>query len=260
MSILDASRYSEAWFINTATVIGQRFVHAVCGPHEYVDDAAKSRCPYYKDVALAHKVLGIWGRRLVLGLSDELVQAYRERAGRGETSDEELQGLRDSVESNPAAQHLAKEELDILIGPEVPTALFKKYDEEIVKYFLFVFWRDIARYADVPRVVALVQELQKDQEREKAVVVAALARGRLKLELKYQQYLNYLQQSRAWGVKYCKQIFKRNVVSQSRAFGVHSIDNPSHWGQPAVDETVFQDVEDVPNWIPESLAPRNPTI
>ncbi|KAG0277195.1 hypothetical protein BGZ95_006331 [Linnemannia exigua] len=255
MISLDASRYSEAWFINTATAIGQRFIHTICGPHEYVDAGAKTRCPYYKDEALGYKAISIWGRRIVLGLSDELAQTYRERVARGETSDEELQDLRDYVESTPEAQQLAKEEMDYLIGPDVPAALFKKYDTEIVKYFLEVFWRDIARYADVPRVVALVQELQKDQQREQAAAITAAAYGPPTPELEFQQYLNYLRESRACGVKYCKQIIKRNVVTESRAFGIHSIDDPHRWGQSMVDENVFQGLGDVPNWIPESLVP-----
>ncbi|KAF9127110.1 hypothetical protein BGW39_006094 [Mortierella sp. 14UC] len=207
---LDASRYSESWFINTVSAIGQRFLQSVCGPHEYVDAAVKARCPYYKDLAGAHKAVGIWASG-------------------------------DYVNRTPSAQRLAKQELGTLIGPE--------YDEKITMYFLEVFWRDTPRYVDMPRIVTLVQELQKDQEREQA----AAAKGRRKPELKYQQYLDYLQQSRACGVKYCKQILKRNVLSESRAFGIHSIDNPSRWGQPAVDETVFQGVEDVPNWIPDSF-------
>ncbi|KAK3817972.1 MAG: hypothetical protein J3R72DRAFT_460549 [Linnemannia gamsii] len=248
---LDASRYSEAWFINTATAIGQRFVHSVCGPHEYVDAGAKLRCPYYKDDVLAYKAINIWGRRFVLGLSDELAQTYRERAAQGKTSDDDLQDLRDYVENNPEAQQLAKEEMDYLIGPDIPTALFKKYDTEIVKFFLEVFWRDNARYADVPRVVALVKELQKDQEREQAAAVQGLREP----ELKYQQYLNYLREGRACGVKYCKQILERNVVTESRTFGIHSIDDPDRWGQSMVDESEFQGLDGGPNWIPEALVP-----
>ncbi|KAF9129665.1 hypothetical protein BGW39_003958 [Mortierella sp. 14UC] len=253
---LDASRYSESWFINTVTAIGQRFLQSVCGPHAYVDAATKTRCPYYKDEALAHKALGIWGTDIVLGLSDELARSYKTKAAQKKLTYEALEEFRKYVKRTPSAQRLAKQELDILIGPVYPAALVGKYDEGIMDYFLEVFWRDAPRYADVPRVVALVQELQKDQEREQAT---AAKEGR-KPEPQYQQYLNYLQQSRACGVKYCKQILKRNVISESRAFGVHSIDDLGRWGQPAADETVFQGLEDVPNWIPESLISGNPTI
>ncbi|KAG0277197.1 hypothetical protein BGZ95_006333 [Linnemannia exigua] len=55
----DASKYSEPWFINTVTALGQQFLSAVCGPYGYADEDAKARYPYYKDLAGAHKGLGI---------------------------------------------------------------------------------------------------------------------------------------------------------------------------------------------------------
>ncbi|KAG0372109.1 hypothetical protein BGX24_000734, partial [Mortierella sp. AD032] len=164
--------------------------------------------------------------------------------------------FRNYVNRTPSAQRLAKEELDILIGPEYPATVVEKYYAETIWSFLDIFWRDAPRYADAPRIVALVQELQKDQEREQAAAVTAAARGRRKPELKFQQYLDYVRDSRACGVKYCKQILQRNVVSASRAFGIHSIDDPAQWGLPAVDETVFQGLDGGPNWISESLVPR----
>ncbi|KAF9908331.1 hypothetical protein EC991_009883 [Linnemannia zychae] len=253
---LDASRYSENWFINTVTALGQRFIQSVCGPHAYVDAATKARCPYYRDEALAHKALGIWGADIVLGLSDELAQSYKAKAAQQNLTGEAIHEFRDYVNCTPSAQRLAKQELELLLGPEYPAALVAKYDADIMDYFIEVFWRDSPRYADVPRVVALVQELQKDQEKEQA----AAALGQQRPELQYQQYLNYLRQSRACGVKYCKRIIKRNVISELRAFGVHSIDDLGRWGQSAVNETIFQGLEDVPNWIPEALVPNNLSI
>ncbi|KAK3817969.1 MAG: hypothetical protein J3R72DRAFT_460538 [Linnemannia gamsii] len=253
---LDASRYSESWFINTVSAIGQRFLQSVCGPHGYVDAATKSRCPYYKDTDLANFVLSIWGTRIVLGLSDELARSYKEMVAKGELDEQAVQKFRDYVKRTPSAQRLAEAELDILIGPEYPKALIEKYDDDITTFFLEVFWRDVPRYADAPRIVALVQELQKDQEREQAAAATAAVQGRRKPELKFQQYLNYLRESRACGVKYCKQILQRNVVSASRAIGIHSIDDLAQWGLPAVDEAMFKGLDGGTNWIPESLVPR----
>ncbi|KAG0364615.1 hypothetical protein BGX24_004520, partial [Mortierella sp. AD032] len=122
---LDASRYSESWFINTVSAIGQRFLQSVCGPHGYVDAATKSRCPYYKDTDLANFVLSIWGTRIVLGLSDELALSYKEMVAKGELDEQAVQKFRDYVKRTPSAQRLAEAELDILIGPEYPKALIE---------------------------------------------------------------------------------------------------------------------------------------
>ncbi|KAG0277194.1 hypothetical protein BGZ95_006330 [Linnemannia exigua] len=230
---LDPSKYSEPWFINTATVLGHRFLSAACGPHGYADEATKARCPYYKDLAGAHKGLGIWGTKIVLGLSDELAQSYRDKVAQGNLTEEALQEFRDYVASNAEAQQLAKEELDIMIGPELPMTVVKKYDAEIIWFFLEVFWRDVPRYADVPRVVALVQELQKDQEREQVVAITGGGGGVFTPEPKYKQYLDYIRRNRACGVKeFCRPVLQRNVIARSRAFGIHSIDDPARWGQP----------------------------
>lgn len=253
---LDASRYSESWFINTASAMGQRFMQTVCGPHRYVDDATKARCPYYKDEAGAHKLLSIGGmaERFVLGLSDEQAKSYRDKVAKEKLTPEAIKEFRNLVESDPAARQLAKEELDFLIGPEVPYALAEKYSDGVVWQFLELFWRDTPRYVDVPRVIAFMHELQQDQEREQAAAIAAAASSSAEAPMhKYQQYLTYIRQSRACGVKYCKAILQRNVIQESRAFGVHSIDDPSRWGQSMlVDKTVFDGLE-VPNWLPDSL-------
>ncbi|KAG0277198.1 hypothetical protein BGZ95_006334 [Linnemannia exigua] len=206
---LDTSRYSECWFINTASAISQYFMQSVCGPHRYVNVATKSRCPYYKDTDLAHRALGIWGTSIVLG----------------DLTDDALEEFRKYVKRTPSAQRLVKVMLDILICSEYPVALLKKYDDEITMYFLEGFWRDSPRYVDAPRIVALVQELQKDQEREQVTAASVAVRGERKPELNFQQYLNYLRESRACGVKYCRQILTRNVMSSSRAYGIHSLLN-----------------------------------
>ncbi|KAF9921848.1 hypothetical protein FBU30_008085 [Linnemannia zychae] len=248
---LDASRYSEAWFINTATVIGLRFLMATCGPHQYVDNVAKEKCPYYKDTDRAHKALSIWGTRIVLGLSDELARSYRELAANDKLTEKELQRFRDYVKRTPSAQQLASEEFDQLIGPETPEALLHKYDEIITTYFLEVFWRDVARYANVERVVALIKDLQKDQEQEQAI---ALATASYISRPKYQQYLDYLREGKACGVKYCESVLPRNVYSSSsRAMGIHSIDDPERWGQPAVNNSIFEGLDNNLNWRPAAL-------
>ncbi|KAF9149067.1 hypothetical protein BG015_009152 [Linnemannia schmuckeri] len=250
---LDPSRYSESWFINTASAMGQRFMQTVCGPNQYLDDATKARCPYYKDEAGAYKLIarGAWIERFVLGLSDEQAKSYRDKAAKGKLTPEAIEEFRNYVTHSPTAQQLAKKELDILIGPEIPTALITKYGDGVVWHFLETFWRDVPRYVDVPRMVAFMHELQQDQEREQ--IAAATAKANTP-QLKYQQYLGYVRQSRACGIKYCKGVLRRNVIEPSRVFGVHSIDNPSRWGQSTlVDKNVFEGLEGLPNWLPDSL-------
>ncbi|KAF9127296.1 hypothetical protein BG015_004559 [Linnemannia schmuckeri] len=247
---LDASRYSESWFINTATAMGQRILQSVCGPNGYLDEATKTRCPYYKDVIGANKLFKTWGKKLVLGLTDEMAKEYREKAERDQLTPEVLQELRDSVANSPSAQKLAQEELDVLIGPEVPHTIIDKYGSKEVVYYLEVFWRDAPRHVDVPRVVALMRELQEDQEREQAVAAAAAQKS----TYAYEPYFGYIRENRACGVKYCKQILKRNVLAESRVFGVHTIDDPLRWGQSAVDmKTLLEGLEDPQNWRPASL-------
>ncbi|KAG0198845.1 hypothetical protein BGX33_012024, partial [Mortierella sp. NVP41] len=211
-----------------------------------------TRCPYYKDVIGANKLFKTWGRKVVLGLTDEMAKEYREKTAVDQLSPEEIQELRDYVARTPSAQKLAQEELDLLIGPEVPHMIVDKYGAKEVWFYLEVFWRDAPRYADVSRVVALMHELQQDQEREHAVAVVAVATR--KSAYAYEPYFGYVRENRACGVKYCGLVFKRNVIGESRVFGVHSIDDPRRWGQSAVDmKTLLVGLENPQNWHPASL-------
>ncbi|KAF8937994.1 hypothetical protein BGZ47_008761 [Haplosporangium gracile] len=249
---LDPSRYSEDWFISTATAIGQRFIQSACGPNGYLDETTKTRCPYHKDVIGANKLFKTWGKQLVLGLTDEMAKEYREKTARDQFTPEAIQELRAYVTNSPSAQKLAREELDVLIGPEVPHAIIDKYGSKMVIYYLEIFWRDAPRYADVPRVVALVRELQEDQEREQAVAAAAAQKS----AYAYEPYFGYVRENRVCGVKYCRRIFERNVLAESRAFGMHSIDDPLRWGQSAVDmKALLWGLESSQDWFPPSLFP-----
>lgn len=247
---LDASRYSESWFINTAVAMGQRILQSVCGPNGYLDEATKTRCPYHKDVIGANKLFTTWGKKVVLGLSDEMAKEYRNKEALDQLTPEVIQEFRDYVAKTPSAQKLAQEELDVLIGPEVPQTIVDKYGDKEVYYYLEVFWRDAPRYADVPRVVALMRELQKDQEREQEVAAAAAQKS----AYAYEPYFGYVRENRACGVKYCREIFNRNMLAESRAFGLHSLDNPLRWGQSAVDmKPLLGGLENPQNWRPASL-------
>lgn len=247
---LDASRYSESWFINTATAMGQRIMQSVCVPNGYVDEATKTRCPFHNDVPGANKLFKTWGRRVVLGLTDEMAMEYRAKVKQGQLTSEVIQEFRDYVANSTSAQELAQKELDVLIGPEMPHILIDKYGFKEVFYYLEVFWRDAPRYADVPRLVALARELQDDQEREQAVAAAAAQKS----AFAYEPYLGYVRASQACGVKYCKEILRRNMLAESRAFGMHSLDKPLQWGQSAVDmKPLLEGLEDLQNWLPASL-------
>ncbi|KAF9543077.1 hypothetical protein EC957_001291 [Mortierella hygrophila] len=247
---LDASRYSESWFINTATAMGLRILQSVCGPNGYVDEATKTRCPYYKDVTGADKLFKTYGWGVVLGLTDEMAKEYKEKSARDQLTKEVVQEFRERVSKSTSAQKLAQEELDILIGPEFPHSIVNKYDSNLVVYYLEVFWRDAPRYADVPRVVGLMRELQEDQEREQAAAAAATQKS----AYAYEPYFGYVRENRVCGVKYCKQILTRNMLGESRSYGMHSIDDPSRWGQSAVDmKTLLEGLEYSQNWRPTSL-------
>ncbi|KAF9089305.1 hypothetical protein BGX29_012122 [Mortierella sp. GBA35] len=251
---IDPSRYSESWFINTAMAMGQRFIQTVCGPNGYLDEATKTRCPYYKNMAGTDKVFKGRSKNLVLGLTDEMAKEYREKSASGQLTPETIRELRDYVERSPSAQQLAREELDLLIGPEVPISLVQKYGDKEVWLYLEIFWRDAPRYADVPRVVALMHELQQDQEQEQSVASGAAPGAAHSTAVGYEQYFGYIRENRACGVKYCRLILNRNVLLESRVFGLHSIDDPSRWGQTAVDtRTLLQGLEDPQNWRPDSL-------
>ncbi|KAG0251258.1 hypothetical protein DFQ27_008902, partial [Actinomortierella ambigua] len=51
---VDTTRYDEEWFKHTTMALGQRFMHAKCGPINYPDDETKARCPFVRDNDIAH--------------------------------------------------------------------------------------------------------------------------------------------------------------------------------------------------------------
>ncbi|KAG0243258.1 hypothetical protein BGX31_010980 [Mortierella sp. GBA43] len=229
---VDNSHYWEAWFRFTATAIGQRFTQTVCGPHNYVDESTRKRCPYIKDLEGALDLMN--SINLVLGLPDSMVKTDEEKKT---MSGRELDSLREKyrsyVKNNPAAQKLANQELDVLIGPEQPTALIQKYGEDTWT-FLSNFWKAAPRYVDVPRVVKFVQSLQQDLEQEKVTEANTQQNHNIGVaQTSYGLYMEYVRQGQACGFDGCEDILQRNVGDEkTSAFGKHSIDDASKWGQP----------------------------
>ncbi|KAF9272170.1 hypothetical protein BGZ68_002635 [Mortierella alpina] len=151
---VDNSRYWEGWFRFTATAVGQRYVQTFCGPSNYADEFLRETCPYYKDLKGALDLIG--GMNLVLGLPDSMVKTDEEKKS---MSSRALGRLRDTyrnyVKNNPAAQKLAEQEMDVLIGAEQPNALIQKYGEDTWT-FLANFWKGAPRYVDVGRMIKFV--------------------------------------------------------------------------------------------------------
>ncbi|CAO3568672.1 unnamed protein product [Mortierella alpina] len=228
---VDNSRHKEAWFMFTATAIGQRFTQTVCGPSNYVDDFSQEHCPYFKDLESGHKILDAVG--LVLGLPDSMVKTDEEKRSMSASAlDSMRKKYRNYVDSNPAAQKLAGEEMDVLIGPEQPTALIQKYGEDVWT-FLMHFWKEAPRYVDVVRVVKFVQSLQRDLEQEKVVEPSIPENQHMGYAQKsYGVYVEYVRKGQACGQEGCGDILQRNVADEkTSAFGKHSIDDTSKWGQ-----------------------------
>ncbi|KAF9146976.1 hypothetical protein BG015_011438 [Linnemannia schmuckeri] len=249
---VDSSRYKEAWFMFTATAIGQRFTQTMCGPSNYVDDASREHCPYHKDLKSGHDTLGSV-RNLVLGLPDSMVKTDKEKASMSGSALDRLRNKNlDYVNSNPAAQKLAEEEMDALIGPEQPNALIRKYGEDIWTFLLY-FWKEAPRYVDVVRVVKFVQSLQRDLEQEKlseATISTNTSTGIQQnqhmgddgAQKSYRLYVEYVRKGRACGLDGCSGILERNVANETTsAFGKHSIDDTSKWGQPTSESQAMRE-------------------
>ncbi|KAF9322440.1 hypothetical protein BGZ91_004328 [Linnemannia elongata] len=228
---VDSSRHKEAWFMFTATAIGQRFIQTICGPSNYVDDFSREHCPYSKDVKFGHKILDTVS--LVLGLPDSMVKTDEEKSSMSASAlDSMRKKYRNYVNSNLAAQKLAEEEMDVLIGPEQPNALIQKYGEDVWT-FLMHFWKEAPRYVDVVRVVKFVQSLQRDLEQEKVVESSIPENQHMGYAQKsYGVYVKYVRKGQACGLEGCGDILQRNVADEkTSAFGKHSIDDTSKWGQ-----------------------------
>ncbi|KAF9287942.1 hypothetical protein BGZ68_001074 [Mortierella alpina] len=230
---VDNSRWLEAWFRFTATAIGQRYVQTFCGPSNYADESLREQCPYHKDLARALDLMGFM--KLVLGLPDSMIKTDDEKKT---MSSRALGRLRDTyrnyVKNNPAAQKLAEQEMDMLIGAEQPDALIQKYGEDTWT-FLAYFWKDAPRYVDVASMVEFVQSLQRDLEHEK-IMGGSLQHQNHSMGLAqkpYELYVEYVRRGQACGIEECEEILRRNVADEkTSAFGKHSIDDVSKWGLP----------------------------
>jgi hypothetical protein len=192
----------------------------------------RETCPYYKDLKGALDLMG--GMNLVLGLPDAMVKTDEEKQS---MSGQALDSLRDTyrhyVKNNSAAQKLAEQEMDVLIGAEQPNVLIHKYGEDTWT-FLANFWKGAPRYVDVGRMIKFVQLLQRDLEHEK------IARGSIQqqnpsigvAQRPYEFYVEYVRKGQACGIEGCEDILRRNVADEkTSAYGKHSIDDVSKWGQ-----------------------------
>lgn len=240
---VDHSRYKEDWFMFTATALGQRFTQTVCGPNDYVDDVSRAHCPYFKDLKAGLDSMFVVPN-LVLGLPDSMVKSDEEKASMSGSALNRMRNRNhDYVNSNPAAQKLAEEEMDALIGPERPDVLIRKYGEDIWTFLLF-FWKEAPRYVDVIRVVRFVESLQRDLEKEKLVESTSIQQNQHldDSQKSYRLYLDYVRKGRACGLTNCGVIMERNVANEkTTAFGKHSIDDTSKWGQPTIESQALRE-------------------
>ncbi|KAG0198106.1 hypothetical protein BGX28_008422 [Mortierella sp. GBA30] len=239
---IETSRYQEAWFKYTSTVLGQRFISSVCGPTLYLDEATKERCPLYKDLDAGLKLVDYLP--LVLGVPSSMVKTDEEKkAMSSEEREKMIADQRAYVRESPTAQALADEELELLIGSESPSTMYQKYGD-IIWSFEANFWKGIPRYVDVPRLVRFIDGLQKDLEREKLEDVMDP-----RLVNTYRHFVDYVRKGEACGVDSCDSILVRNVAGEDSAFGVHSIDNVDRWGQPTEErENLLQRLTDLKHW------------
>ncbi|KAG0366295.1 hypothetical protein BC939DRAFT_5868 [Gamsiella multidivaricata] len=246
---VDSSRYWENWFKYTATAIGQRFISTACGPSDYKDEATKAQCPFYKDFAAGKKQ--IENNRLILGIPASMVKSDEEKKN---MSNRELGRLADRnrayVRGHPEAQALAAEELEILIGAELPVSLIQKYGEDVWS-FLSEFWKAMPRYVDVTRVIKFMQARQADLEREKQENLKNSASETMtKTQKTFGQYLDYVKEGKACGFEQCETMLNRNVVQDSSAFAQYSTDNIDKWGQHKPEsEAMRQGITELKNWI-----------
>ncbi|KAG0309478.1 hypothetical protein BGZ98_001990 [Dissophora globulifera] len=238
---IDNSRYWEPWFRYPVTAIGQRFIHTVCGPNHYVDEYSREHCPYYRDIEGAQILMR--SQNLVLGLPDSMVKSDEEKKLMSiEALNEMREMYRSYVRDDPVAQKLAEQELNTLIGPEQPDAIIQKYGEDVWT-FLANFWKGIPRYVNVGLVVKLVHSLQQDLEQEKIVEASIQQNHNLgEAQKSYAMYVDYVRKGQACGFERCEEMIQRNVADEkTSAFGKHSIDDLSKWGQPTSESRTLRE-------------------
>ncbi|KAG0014755.1 hypothetical protein BGZ82_001662 [Podila clonocystis] len=245
---IDNSRYSEPWFKFPTSVLGQRFISSVCGPHKYLDESTKERCPFYKDEIGGRKMLLTYP--LVLGLPPSMVVSDEEKKGMTlEEKEEMTREHRAYVAANPVAQALAETEFQQMIGPEVPMPMVSKYGEDVWGWDAN-FWKAIPRYVDVPRLVQFCEARQADLEREKQEDLATAVAG----TQPFRHFVDYVRKGEACGVSDCESILRWTVVGDDRGFGLHSVDNPGLWGKPTSESAVLlQGLDELKNWQPPEL-------
>ena len=230
---VDTSRYWENWFKFTASALGQRFVQTWCGPTLFTDEETKARCPYYKDLVGATKLLKA-KPEIILGLPKDMIKSFDERKTMsGHEKQRLFEKQREYVKSHPEAQKLALEELEILIGPEQPSKLLEKYNTWDSWVYQSEYWKASPRWIDVFRTVRLIQKLQAEKEEEMLAEDSMKHNTALGTSHRsYGLYIDYVRKGKACGPEGCKDILERNVANATSAFGTHSLDDLSRWGQP----------------------------
>ncbi|KAF9151567.1 hypothetical protein BG015_006511 [Linnemannia schmuckeri] len=250
---VDNTRYKEFWFKFTTTAIGQRFFQTVCGPTNYADEVSREHCPYFKDLK------GAWGimsyHNLVLGLPESMIKTDKQKETMSADEHDKLRDAsREYVKNNPAAQKFAEQEMDILIAPEMPETILQKYGN-VAWDFMWAYWKSSPRYVDIPRLVKFVQSLQRDLEQEKikgsaattttttttAAYIQQSSGSISNAEKSYGLFIEYVRKGRACGPDPCERILERNVANEkTSAFGMHSVDDTSKWGQPTDESQVLR--------------------
>ncbi|KAF9539668.1 hypothetical protein EC957_005128 [Mortierella hygrophila] len=225
---VDTARYHEPWFKFTTTAIGQRFIRTVCGPTNYVDEVSREYCPYFKDLKGAWDIMS--SHSLVLGLPDSMVKTDKQKESMsGDERDKLRDASREYVKNNPAAQKLAEQEMDILTGPEMPVSIIQKYGE-IAYEFMGVYWKGSPRYVD---------DLEQEKIKESAAITTTTTTIKQQsgstgaAQKSYRPFVEYVRKGQACGPDDCEGILGRNVANEkTNAFGKHSVDDISKWGQP----------------------------
>ncbi|KAF9920555.1 hypothetical protein FBU30_009605, partial [Linnemannia zychae] len=245
---IDNSRYVESWFKETTTVLAQRFMSVVCGPSDYLDEETKAHCPLIRDLKLGKECLK--HSPLVLGLPTSMVKSDIEKRNMSSIQLAEMtQSHRSYVKWHPGAWTLAEKEFEVLLGSEPSTTLYNKYGENTYEFW-GCYWKEMPRYIDVPRLVQFIENRQRDWIHERQEV-AAIGNQLNNSAIAYHSYMNYVRKGQichdAW--KDCLRIQQRNIAGPLTAYGRHSIDDTTQWGEPTHESQILlHDVDIFKSW------------
>ena len=170
---IDTTKYQESWFMMTTTVLAQRIIIHRCGPKYSTSLPAESTCPYVRDLDLARKYL----KQLDWALD----------------------------------QDTKEDDLMALTGPEYPIELFDKYGGEKLHPFLTSYWKNLSRYVDTGRLMALLEQVRKENMQDVN-----------------KSYLQVCEEGRCCG-PICEGVLSRNVVGPLSAYGQQM--DAANWGE-----------------------------